>query len=49
MLEDTIERIKVLDPDTMNIIGVVSPLAECLLKNERFEHSEVVKVLRQLQ
>ncbi|KAL1872680.1 hypothetical protein Daus18300_004226 [Diaporthe australafricana] len=49
MLEDTIERIKVLDPDTMNVIGVVSPLAECLLKNERFEHSEVVKVLRQLQ
>lgn len=49
MLEDTIERIKVLDPDTMNIIGVVSPLAECLLKNERFEHSEVDKVLRQLQ
>jgi hypothetical protein len=49
MLEDTIERIKVLDPGTMKVIGLVSPLAECLLKNERLEHSQVVEVLRQLQ
>lgn len=49
MLEAIIEHIQVLDPDTVKIVGIVSPLAKCLLKNERFEQSQVDEVLQELQ
>ncbi|CAN8097032.1 unnamed protein product [Discula destructiva] len=49
MLQDVIERIKVSDPATVNIIAIVTPLAKCLLNNERFQQAEVVEVLRQLK
>ena len=48
-LDAVIERVKVLDPDAVKIISVVSPLAGCLVKNEGFNQFEVARILRQLQ
>ncbi|KAI3327055.1 hypothetical protein HD806DRAFT_485896 [Xylariaceae sp. AK1471] len=49
ILEAVIERVKLLDPATVKIIAVVSPLAACLLKDDGFNQFEDVKILRQLR
>ncbi|KAH8659908.1 hypothetical protein BX600DRAFT_513568 [Xylariales sp. PMI_506] len=49
MLEETIERIKATKPDVVEILSIVSPVAEQLLKSECSEQAEVANVLLQVQ
>ncbi|KAL4939388.1 hypothetical protein BDV06DRAFT_225080 [Aspergillus oleicola] len=49
MLDSAIERFKMLDPGMVKVIGIVSPLAACLLRNEGYRDFEAMSILRQLQ
>ncbi|KAL4779477.1 hypothetical protein BJX76DRAFT_340712 [Aspergillus varians] len=49
MLDSVIERFTLLNPDAMKVVGIVNPLAACLLENEGFQGIDASKILRQLQ
>ncbi|KAL4977329.1 hypothetical protein BDW66DRAFT_38719 [Aspergillus desertorum] len=49
MLDAAIERFDLLNPDMVKIIGIVSPLAACLLENKGFRKFETARILRQIQ
>ncbi|KAK2048029.1 hypothetical protein LZ31DRAFT_550723 [Colletotrichum somersetense] len=49
MLESVIETVCALESSTVKIIRIVSPLAECLLKNERFDQFDVDDILREIR
>ena len=49
MLDDLIATVEAVYPETLKILGVVSPLAGCLLKDEGFEQFRASEILRQLQ
>lgn len=38
-----------MNPDTVKILGVLNPLASCLVKNEDFKAVEVAGILRQIR
>ena len=48
-LDAVVERASVLNPVTGKILGVLNPLANCLLKNEGFEKFEAAGILCQLR
>lgn len=49
MLEDAIDLVMALEHDATKIISAVSPLANCLLKNEGCEQFDVGEILQQVR
>ena len=48
-LDDVVARAKILNPDSVKVLGVLNPLAGCLLRNEGLDDFEVAGILRQLR
>ena len=48
-LDTVVERIKLLNPDAVKILGVLNPLASCLLRDQDFNKFEVAGILHQLR
>ena len=48
-LDAVINHVKVVDPEAVKILGVVNPLAGCLVKNEDVSQFDLARILRQLR
>ena len=48
-LDAVTKRVSVVDPEAVKVLGIVNPLAGCLVKNEDVGHFDLAVILRQLR